>query len=173
MHNKHVASFFTTHKVAVRVVFVLVVFLALLGYLPRCISTKVCGNTLVDRIVRTHATIVAPQAKLSVEVVNTPESRELGLSGRSGISDKHGMLFVFPSSGSFGFWMKDMKFPIDMVWINKDGVIVYIVENAKPEDYPATYVNQPEALYVLELGANKAREYGMYLGVKLQISGQN
>ena len=168
--KKHTLHFLHTHKKFISIVSLLVIFLAILSYLPKCIATEVCGSTKVEQLIRKEVTITAPRGGISVEVVDTPEARELGLSGRTGIHNNDGMLFVFPSSGRFGFWMKDMNFPIDMVWINKQGVIVHIVENAKPEDYPAKYVNAPEALYVLEIGTGQARSHGMYLGVKLGLS---
>lgn len=171
--KKHIVHFLQTHKKLLYVVSFIVVLLVGLTYIPRCLHTKVCGNVFIEQMVRKEVSVTTPKGTLVVEVVDTPESREQGLSGRTGIEFNDGMLFTFPSAGRFGFWMKDMQFPIDIIWINKEGVIVHIVENAKPEDYPAKYVNAPEASYVLEIKANQARVYGMYLGVKLSISGQN
>jgi uncharacterized membrane protein (UPF0127 family) len=146
--------------------FSLVIFLMFV-YSNKCLATKVCGLTLLDQLVRKEVTMTLPQATISVEVADTKESRELGLSGRSGIHDNQGMLFTFPVPGRYGFWMKDMNFPIDMVWINNQGLVVYVAENAKPEDYPARYVNDAAASYVLEIGSGKAKTYGLYLGSKV------
>lgn len=134
-----------------------------------CFSTKVCRVHFLETLVRKSVKITLPNGSLKAEVADTSASREEGLSGRSGLRDGHGMLFVFDLPGRYGFWMKDMSFPIDMVWINENGVVVNVVENAKPEDYPMTYINQAGASYVLEIGANKAREYGIYLGSKIKI----
>lgn len=142
-------------------------FVTLFSY--KCITTKVCKPMFLENIVRSNAEISFPAGKIIALVADTTESREEGLSGRSGLKDGEGMLFDFGMPGKFGFWMKDMLFPIDMIWINSDGVIVNIVENALPEDYPATYINTPPATYVLEIGANKSREYGLFLGSKLKI----
>lgn len=147
----------------------LVLVLFSLFYLPHCAIAKVCGNAVVDSLVRNHTTITTPKGVINAEIADTPESRELGLSGRKGMANNKGMLFVFPRESRYGFWMKDMLFPIDMVWINKEGVVVYKAENAKPEDYPAKYVNMADAMYVLELPANQASEHGIYLGVVLGI----
>jgi uncharacterized membrane protein (UPF0127 family) len=161
-----------THKQAVRIGIAVVAALVALTYVPRCVTTKVCGLTIVDKVVRGEVTVKAPQGSIEAEIVDTVESRELGLSGRNTLKEGRGMLFVFPQAGRYGFWMKDMNFPIDILWINEQGVVVHVVENAKPEDYPAQYVNTPDALYVLELSANRARALGIYLGVKLEIAGQ-
>lgn len=137
--------------------------------ISNCFSTKVCGVTFLEIIVRDSVEITLPNGSIKAEVADTSASREEGLSGRSGLRNGRGMLFVFDLPGRYGFWMKDMSFPIDMVWINENGVVVNVVENAKPEDYPMTYINQAPASYVLELEANKAREYGIYLGSKVKI----
>lgn len=67
---------------------------------------------------------------LQVEVVNTPQSIEQGLSGRETL-ETDGMLFVFPQAAPRAFWMKDMRFAIDILWI-RDGKIVGRAESASP-----------------------------------------
>lgn len=141
-------------------------------YGNKCISTKVCGSTLVDQTVRDSVVIQTPNNKLNVELVDTKESRELGLSGRKSISDTDGMLFEFDYPGRYAFWMKDMTFPIDIVWITKGGVVAEVEKNVLPESYPNTYINDIEAKYVLELPVNKSVEYGLTLGAKVEINNQ-
>lgn len=142
-------------------------------YLYRCSTEQVCGLALIDRIVRDHVTITLPQGKVRAEVVSTQASREQGLSYRFWMSEKSGMLFVFETSGKYGFWMKDMHFPIDILWLSETGLVVHIVEDAKPEDYPdITYINQVDAKYVLELTSGAVSKYGIKLGSKLVIGGQ-
>lgn len=66
------------------------------------------------------------------EVVKDAKEREQGLSGRADIGINEGMLFLFDKEGRHGFWMKGMRFPIDIIWIN--GMkIVGIEENLEPE----------------------------------------
>jgi uncharacterized membrane protein (UPF0127 family) len=63
------------------------------------------------------------------------------------------MLFVFENPDDYFFWMKDMNFSIDMIWIGEDRKIVYIKKDAKPEDYLKSF-GPPEdnpAKYVLEV----------------------
>ncbi|MDP3725202.1 MAG: DUF192 domain-containing protein, partial [Nanoarchaeota archaeon] len=61
------------------------------------------------------------------EVADTEEERARGLSGRDSLDEMRGMLFLFdsPAGGPEvqSFWMKDMKFPIDIIWVRKGGVI--------------------------------------------------
>ena len=80
-----------------------------------------------------------PQSKLSiggktlsVEVAKSSLDRMRGLSGRESLGENEGMIFIFDKAGNYGFWMKDMKFPIDIIWI-KSGEIAGFSENAVPE----------------------------------------
>jgi uncharacterized membrane protein (UPF0127 family) len=148
--------------------------LIVLAYGYRCGVQKTCGSSVVEKVVRSGKEIVLPQGKVFAEVVDTPASRAQGLSGRSGLSLDEGMLFVFDHSGKYGFWMKDMLFPIDIVWINEEGVVVHVVHDATPASYfvtnpPQTFINTPDAKYVLELASGQAEKYGLYLGTKVKI----
>lgn len=147
-------------------------FILLYGY--QCGWNKVCGAGVVERVVRGERELTLPHGKINVEVVDTPEAREQGLSGRTGLKEGEGMLFVFDKPGRYGFWMKDMLFPIDMVWISENGTVVYVEQNISPDSYfkkkpPETFMNNANAKYVLELGANQAEKYGLFLGAKVTL----
>src|SRR3989339_720000 len=65
---------------------------------------------------------------------------------------------IFNKIGVYHFWMKDMNFPIDIIWIGEDYKIVYIKENALPESYPEKFNPNQPALYVLEINAGMVSE---------------
>jgi len=88
---------------------------------------------------------------ISLEVVRTNRDRSRGLSGRSFLDSKEGMIFVFPTSGIYGFWMKDMNFPIDIAWIDSDFKIIHMEENISPETYPKKFKSTLPADYVVEV----------------------
>lgn len=138
----------------------------------RCFTTKVCNSVVIDKIVRHNAIILMPKGALEVEVANTRASRELGLAGRDKMSDNEGFLYVFDAPGRYGFWMKDMTFPLDIIWINQNGVVVDIEREVKPESYleKKTFINQSEARYVLEINAGMATKFGLFLGSKVKIT---
>jgi uncharacterized membrane protein (UPF0127 family) len=136
----------------------------------RCLATKVCDSIIVDKFVRHDLTLLMPKGALDAEVADTAASRELGLSGRVKMGDDEGMLFIFDVPGRYGFWMKDMKFPLDIVWINQNGIVVDIERNLTPESYPKAFTNQSEATYVLEINAGMAEKFGLYLGSKIKIT---
>src|SRR3989344_5408813 len=66
---------------------------------------------------------------ITVEVVVTDETRRLGLSGRSTLPEGSGMFFIFDTPGLYAFWMKDMHFSIDIVWIDENFVVVDMDKN--------------------------------------------
>lgn len=156
-------------------VFIALLSIIVLTFTYKCGIEKVCKSSLLEKVVRSGAVITLPQGKLSVEIADTPSARMQGLSGRTGLDEGEGMLFVFDQPGRYGFWMKDMTFPIDIVWISQDGYVVHMEKNVSPDTYfkqdpPQTFVNTPNALYVLELGAGEAEKHGLYLGTKVKIT---
>lgn len=74
------------------------------------------------------------------------------------------MLFAFSQSGQYAFWMKDMKFPIDILWLNTAHRVVYQQTDVQPSTYPSRYMNQQPAQYVLEIKANLSRALHIELG---------
>ena len=154
-------------KIVHGVLAVLFVIVCWFGY--TCFFEKVCYSATIERFVRHDVTIIAPQGAIVSEVADTRASRELGLSGRKGLRNNEGLLFVFDAPGRYGFWMKDMLFPIDILWINQNGIVVKTESLVTPESYPQTYINDAEALYVLELSAGRAVQLGLFLGSKIKI----
>lgn len=105
---------------------------------------------------------------IEVEIVDTPETREKGLSGREMLPEGTGMLFIFDSPAPYGFWMKNMNFPIDIVWIDEKYHVVGIEREVLPSTFPQTfYPNQP-VKYVLELPAGSANRYHIDIGAVVQ-----
>lgn len=106
-----------------------------------------------------------------VDVMDTLETRERGLMFREGLPPGRGMFFVFDRSGEYAFWMKNMTFPIDILWLNEDRVIVHIEENVPPctQDPCAVYVPHARARYVLEIPAGDSRRQGISMGETAKI----
>lgn len=100
-------------------------------------------------------------AAVKIDIVDTPPERARGLSGIDSIEDDEGMLFVFGGPRRYSFWMKDMRFPIDIVWIGEDRRVVDITENLRPESYPAQYQPREPAQYVLEVNTGWARRHNI------------
>ncbi|MEX0917863.1 MAG: DUF192 domain-containing protein [Candidatus Paceibacterota bacterium] len=96
---------------------------------------------------------------VSVTVADDVEERRMGLSHTESLEDLEGKLFVFDAEGYHRMWMKDMRFPIDMIFINNELEIVDIVENVLPETYPLTFTSSDPARFVLETNAFFAKTF--------------
>jgi uncharacterized protein len=98
----------------------------------------------------------------------TYEQILLGLSNKSSIKENEGMLFVLNPSSRRGFWMKDMKFPIDVIWLNENKEIVHIKKSLEPcvTNCPVYYPDR-ESKYVLETVAGFADKQNLKVGDKV------
>lgn len=106
-----------------------------------------------------------------LEIADTPEKISQGLSERISLDQQRGMLFVFKKPGNYTFWMEEMKFNLDFVFINNNQV-VDIVENVsfpKPGENPLTINSKSLFDKVLEINRGKIREWGIKVGDKLEI----
>lgn len=109
-------------------------------------------------------TITLGSTSLSVEVAADNSAITQGLSGREKLADNTGLLFIFPVPGYYPFWMKDMRFPIDIIWIGADKKVVGFSENLSPESYPKTFAPPSPVQYVLEVNAGWVKERGIVIG---------
>ena len=109
-----------------------------------------------------------PRHCISLEVVNTPATREQGLSTRKSIDVNKGMLFVFDKPQLACMWMKDMRFPIDMVWLNDKKRIVKTERGVSPDTFPAVFC-APDTKYVLELAPGTVFVADMQIGQRLNF----
>ena len=111
-----------------------------------------------------HSLLYVRGVPINVEIADTPQERTQGLSGRDPLPDHHGLLFVFEEQNPHGFWMKNMKFPIDIIWFASDGRIVGIQEYASPESYPQVFYPDLPALYALEVNAGFVDTFSIQKG---------
>jgi uncharacterized membrane protein (UPF0127 family) len=103
---------------------------------------------------------------VEVEVAETVASRARGLSGRRRLPEGTGMLFVYPRAGRYGFWMPDMHFDLDLVWIRGDRVvgITARVPHDPTEPEPPVYHPPRPVDLVLEVPAGTAARLGWQAG---------
>jgi len=102
-----------------------------------------------------------------VEVAETPEQLAYGLSNRAPIQSNSGMLFLFPTSIQASMWMKDVNFNLDMIFLNRSGLITEI--------YPSTLANSQAVIQskepiraVLELHENTVNQLGLKIGDRVR-----
>jgi len=111
------------------------------------------------------------QQKFIVELVDTPAKQTQGLSGRKSLGEFEGMLFILPQPSLPGFWMLDMKFPIDIIWIKDQQIVGWVSAWPVPagEQLPIYY--PPESVdMVLELNAGSLDNLGIKIGDNIQFS---
>jgi hypothetical protein len=155
-------SLFFRLIVAVIVVVVAVLFVFLSNQSKDSTNSN-CGAYRNDKIVAVNS------EKITAEVVDTQEERVQGLSGRPCIEADKGMLFVYDKPGSYPFWMKDMKFPIDIVWVGSDHIVVDLDIDVSPSTYPDVLISKEPAQYVLELQANRSKNLKIELGTPVNF----
>jgi len=139
------------------------VWLASLVLVPTSIIA-VWPHSNCSQAYRLDKTIYINNHKIKAEVAKDYASQTKGLGGRDCISADQAMLFSFSRPGYYPFWMRDMKFPIDIVWLSADKQAVDFAPNVSPSSYPHSYVNSKPAQYVIELKAGEADKLKLTTG---------
>jgi uncharacterized membrane protein (UPF0127 family) len=108
----------------------------------------------------------------TVEIVASPDAIIKGLSGREPLPSGHGMLFVFPEISRQSMWMPEMKFPLDIIWLDETLTVVHINYDCKPcksrsdcTNYSSVY----QVKYAIEFKADDADVYGLSVGTQLTV----
>lgn len=111
---------------------------------------------------------------VKARVADSAEKRKKGLSEIDSLPLSEGMLFAFEKEEAYGIWMKDMKFAIDIIWMDKDKKIVDIAKNVAPEPGKkerelTIYKPQRASLYVLEVNAGLTQLHDLEEGDKVEF----
>ena len=109
------------------------------------------------------------RGRFFVELAREGFEQRRGLSQRPFMAEGWGMLFVYPNRVQNAFTMALMRFPLDMIFIGDDGVVVDLIEDAQPK----TQLLVPSSTYryVLELNAGAVRAHGIQVGDRMELSG--
>lgn len=99
------------------------------------------------------STMLLAGQEITIETVSTQPARQRGLSGRPSLPENSGLLFDMGTDGLHGIWMKDMNFPLDIIWFDPQFTVVHIEQNATPESYPEIFRPTVLSRYVLEVNA--------------------
>lgn len=139
------------------VIFVIIIVLAYLSF-----------GTL-QQTGKTEKTADIKGNSIQLEISDNDPARIKGLSDRDSLPSNKGMLFIFPKAEIYQFWMKNMRFPIDIIYLNDDKVItiydsVPAFESDKKTPNLTLYSPKQPSNRVLELNAGKAKEFGLQEG---------
>jgi uncharacterized membrane protein (UPF0127 family) len=105
----------------------------------------------------------------TLDIADTQRKMSLGLGGRDSLTEGTGMLFPYSKEGSQCFWMKNMRFSIDIVWLDAQKKVVNIERSLSPDTYPHTYCPEKAAQYVVEVNAGVTQRAGLKVGDVLQF----
>ena len=108
---------------------------------------------------------------LQAEVMVSDEDRSMGLMFRSSLPLDRGMIFVFETADFHGIWMKNCRFPIDILWLDREKKVVHVAESVPPckADPCPVYNPMRRASYVIELNAGQARREKAVLGAEVRF----
>jgi uncharacterized membrane protein (UPF0127 family) len=125
----------------------------------------ISGAVLWGKVIDSQSTLQLAGKSYAATILTSEDEREKGLSGTPSLATDRAMLFVFPNDSKWGIWMKDMNYPIDIVWLDSGHKVVHMVKNAQPSSYPDT-IFQPErpARYVIELVSGTIERTGISIG---------
>jgi uncharacterized protein len=119
-----------------------------------------------------QANVMVNGLVLAADISASNEQRTKGLSVKDALAENEAMLFVFDNEGEHTFWMKDMKFAIDIIWINSNKTVVHIEHNLQPCGYSLfcpTYKPGQDSLYVLETVGGFAEKHDVVQGTQIQF----
>ena len=132
-------------------------------------STKITNDFQKNNLsLMASTTIKAPNGIIYAYIASSSLEREIGLSGTENLRDDEAMLFVLDRPGIYPFWMKDMRFSLDIVWIGPDNKVISVDRDVSPDTYPITFQSISAAGAVLELNTGKAESFGLRPGVEIK-----
>jgi uncharacterized membrane protein (UPF0127 family) len=112
--------------------------------------------------------------ELTAYVAITNDQQVKGLSVKDHLKENEGMLFVYEQPTRQGFWMKDMRFPIDIIWLDSNGTVVHIEHNLQPcimtfAFICPSYIPDSDSLYVLETVAGFSKKHSIKVGTNVDF----
>lgn len=107
----------------------------------------------------------------AVELARTPEEQTQGLMFRESLPEKTGMLFLFDEAAPHHFWMKNTMIPLDMIWMDESGKVLFVSADTPPckADPCPTYGPDSQASSVLEIAGGMASKEKVTVGSALQF----
>lgn len=150
---------------------ILLVFVLLLALVAGVVFAQNYLKTKTLFPFKKNPTVTINGHKLEVVVADSQEEQEIGLSETTSLPQNQGMIFLFKKPGFYSFWMKNMKLPIDIIYINDDQ-IVRIQNNVQPvkeQENPTIYTPTEPSDKVLEINAGLAQKYDFKKGDMVKI----
>jgi len=140
--------------------------ISLLGIFTLLILLSGCSSEKqIDRNANSYLSLSINNIEIPVEMVDTAESRRLGLSYRESLDEGSGMLFDMKASAITSFWMKDMNFPLDIIWIDGDKIVNISKNLPSAGTHPSiSYSSELPVDFVLEVNGGFCDKEGIETG---------
>lgn len=155
---------------------VLIIYGLLVLVILTVVIFKFRGINLLPEFGGGNKTIKINEQTFDIEIADSDERRIKGLSERESLDKNKGMLFVFEEKAKHSFWMKNVNFPLDIIFIS-DNKIVDISKNAQPQAEDSANIPiitpQEDANFVLEINGGLSDEYGFETGNEVIFEGIN
>lgn len=119
--------------------------------------------------VRTEYPMYISEAYFLVTIADEPEEWRAGLSNTNSLADQTGLLFIFDEIDEHGIWMKDMNYPIDIIWIDESFTVVDFATNVSPDTYPQVFRPDEPARFVLEVPAFTVETFKIQEGQTVRL----
>ena len=141
------------------------------------ILADACGASPESRPSPTPVPVSGPRAVMPsgtiyrLEIARTPEETAQGLMYRESLPPRSGMVFLFEDGGVHSFWMKNTMIPLDIIWMDDAGSVVFVSANTPPcrTDPCPTYGPQQAAPIVLEIAGGLAANEGVRVGSRVTL----
>ncbi len=132
-------------------------------------AAQVCAQSRLPR----GRAVFPDGTVVSVEIADTEPVRQRGLMFRQQLAPNEGMIFVFPESGYYPFWMKNTLIPLDMLWLDGGARIVSIAPSVPPckADPCPSYPPDGDATYVIEVVSGFCRDHHLKIGDTVKLEG--
>ncbi len=117
-------------------------------------------------------TVCFEDSCIDVELATTPNERIMGLMNRTNLPENMGMLFIFDEKDIYKLWMKNTLIPLDMIWLDENGKIIYIEKKVQPCYEPTCSAFFPESSskYALEVNGGYTERHKINVGDKAKIN---
>ena len=128
-------------------------------------------QTSIESEIVIEASVTINGKTIEIEIADEPDERSRGLMFRESLTKDTGMLFLFDREDFYSFWMMNVNFNLDLIWINSNGNVVHI-ERDVPSCFMScpTYAPREAARYVLELNSGVANELDLLVGSFVSIN---
>ena len=122
------------------------------------------GIGLAQKMMQPKTTLRLGDGIFTTYVAATDETRARGLGGTKPLEPNQAMLLAFDHDANWSIWMKDVSYPIDVVWVDANKRVVHIVKNMPPDSYPDQFTPDKPARYVFEFAAGTVEKKAIKVG---------